>query len=403
MAGPFLNFDDFGTFKAHGDNSLSESYKHPEWFGGEPGDTLYQAGDTWYRDMRPPGISGKKTSKKFGSVQWLARQIVNDPRFAKGTVAFWWPAIMGADVIEQPTEESDPNYQQQLNAYNAQQALMDELAQKFRQRGFKAKQLFADMILSDWYRAEGFEVDEGEQRDIELATVGAGRLLTPEELDRKNFALFGARWNENNVPAGVGESWRQLKDGAEYLAYGGIDSFAVLERSREQTALMSNVAERMALDLSCRVVAWEFNRNRLPGLRSHCAQDDWWETDWDQYRCGVAPPEPRPKLFNLVDKQTIPNAQNRTKIENQLVKLYEHMFGIKVTRQHADIGALYAILEERHQEFVDNGWIDNPCWVGSEFSDPWTWDSAKHDPQGMVGAWSSVVRALMAHYRYLHE
>ncbi len=246
VAGAYQNFDDFGGFKSQGDNSLSETYKFPEWFGGEPGDTLYQDGDTWYRDMRHPGINGKKTFKKSGSVQWLAQQIVNDPRFAKATVAFWWPAIMGSEMLEQPTEESDPNYQQQLNAYNAQQALMDELAQKFRSKGFRAKQLFADMVLSDWFRAEGFEVEDGENRDVELAGIGAGRLLTPEQLDRKNFALFGARWNENNVDGGV-EPWRQFT-ASEYLAYGGIDSFAVLERPRAHTALMSNVAERMALE-----------------------------------------------------------------------------------------------------------------------------------------------------------
>ena len=29
-----------------------------------------------------------------------------------------------------------------------------------------------------------------------IATVGSGRLLTPEELDRKNLAVFGRTWGQ---------------------------------------------------------------------------------------------------------------------------------------------------------------------------------------------------------------
>ena len=65
----------------------------------------YQPGDTWYRDMRVPGFGGESAPSSDNSVQWLARKIVADDRFAEATVTFWWPAIMGSEVAEPPEGE----------------------------------------------------------------------------------------------------------------------------------------------------------------------------------------------------------------------------------------------------------------------------------------------------------
>ena len=64
----------------------------------------YQVGDTWYRDMRAPGFNGKQAPNPDNSLQWLARQIVADPRFAEATVKFWWPALMGSEVTRPPED-----------------------------------------------------------------------------------------------------------------------------------------------------------------------------------------------------------------------------------------------------------------------------------------------------------
>ena len=403
VAGAYQNFGDFGRYRSKGGtDSLAEAYKYPEWFGGDPADTPYQEGDVWYRDMRKPGISGKTTTRKHGSLQWLGQEIVKDPRFARAAVAFWWPAIMGSDPLLAPEQSTDQDYQQKLNAYNAQQAEMDSLAQKFRSKGYRAKQLFADMVLSPWFRAEGFEGVNLQDRMQELATVGSGRLLTPEELDRKAFAIFGTRWNEQNSNPWDPDGWTQLSKGDEKIAYGGIDSFGVLDRARELTALMSNVAERQAVEFACRVTIYDFNREKLPDLREQCAKDPWWEDDWEKLECGLAAPDHRPVLFGNVSKTTEPGDANRAKIETQIVKLYDVVLGQKVTRAHPEVKELYRLLESRWKESNSQGWADNPCWLGSESADPWVWDQ-KHDPKFMVAAWSSVMRALMTHYWYLHD
>ena len=80
---------------------------------------LYREGDTWYRDMRTPGFAGEQAPKP-DSVQWLARKIVADERFAEATVKFWWPAIIGSEVAEPPEDQGDADFEGLLVAANAQ-------------------------------------------------------------------------------------------------------------------------------------------------------------------------------------------------------------------------------------------------------------------------------------------
>ena len=55
----------------------------------------YVEGDTWYRDMRPPGFAGELVPDADTGLPWLAERIVEDERFAEAAVKFWWPAVMG--------------------------------------------------------------------------------------------------------------------------------------------------------------------------------------------------------------------------------------------------------------------------------------------------------------------
>ena len=405
VAGAYQNYSDFGIFRERwgGMDSLAESYKYPEHYGGERGDTPYRPGDTWYRDMRKPGIDGKTTSRKFGSVRWLANQIVDDPRFARATVAFWWPAVMGSEVLEAPAQESDPHYRQHLNAYNAQQAELDRLASRFRKGGFKAKQLFADMAMSDWFRAGHFEGDDLADRMVELATVGPGRLLTPEELDRKTYAIFGVRWRQHNVDPWSLGTYSPLSQGDERIAYGGTDSVGVLERNRTMTAVMSNLAERQAVEFACRATILEFNRDELPPVRKQCAQDPWYEWNWDRRQCQRAAPEQRPAIFAYVSRNDVPDTRGKPKIEKQLIALYELLLGQSLKRSDPEFSQLYDLLKSSWEGHQRRGWVDNPCWLGIESINDWSWKWEERDPHGMVAAWSVVVRALMTHYWYLHE
>ena len=282
LAGAYQLFGDKGHFKDQygGMDSLARSYLNPEQFGGEEGSSLYQQGDTWYRDMRTPGFEGKSAPDQSDSLQWLARQIADDPRFATATVKFWWPAIFGAEPLALPEDQDGPHYDQRLRAFNAQEALVAELATQFVAAGYRAKELFADMLLSSWYRVSGVR-DAGiaEARAVELATVGSGRLLTPEELDRKNRAVFGRTWGQHDSPHLHTQGTNLDESHGSYKTfYGGTDGAVVTKRNRHITPMMSNVSENMAVDLACQAVGYDFtlpvedrvifdlvDRNTLPG------------------------------------------------------------------------------------------------------------------------------------------
>ena len=233
------------------------------WNEGLTTAAKYQYGDTWYRDMRSPGFNGRAHKSGEDSIVWLGHQIAEDPRFPNATVKFWWPSVFGTEALTAPTDRSLINYDAQLLAFNAQEALVEELANAFVASDYNVKSLLADMVLSPWFRTTAVDQGLSDIQQQALETVGRGRLLTPEELDRKNRAVFGRTWGQpaeddpySYTPrSNFSDPWRGYA-----TFYGGIDSAAVTSRNRDKTPLMSNVTEKMAVELACQVVLQDFNR-----------------------------------------------------------------------------------------------------------------------------------------------
>ena len=224
----------------------------------------YAEGDTWYRDMRTPGLNGRFSPNADNSLKWLAKQIVADPRFAEATVRFWWPAIMGSEVAEPPEDASDADFEGLLLAANAQGTEVERLANGFRY-GFPGslykynlKDLLVEIVLSDWFRADAV-TDTDQVRRVALRDAGARRLLTPEELARKTAAITGVQWGRSirtrcwpeceRLPNALTDDYR--------LLYGGIDSGGVTERARDVTSVMAGVAKRHAAVVGCSAVMRE--------------------------------------------------------------------------------------------------------------------------------------------------
>ena len=267
VAGAYQSFGNLGHYldQYGGEDSLADSYKCPECYGGDVGSSLYRQGDTWYRDMRSPGFEGDTAKGPADSLQWLGAEIANDPRFAAATVRFWWPAIFGTDPLIAPGDDQAEDFSARLAAYEEQDTLIKELASRFEASNFNARALFVDMVMSPWFRHSVVtDVEAVSARQVELATVGRGRLLGPEELDRKNLAVFGRtwrQWNNGDDPHSFSRETALTGFRASFKGfYGGIDSAAVTARNREMTPLMSSVTESMAADLACQIVVEDFNR-----------------------------------------------------------------------------------------------------------------------------------------------
>ena len=231
-----------------------------------PFDENYQFGDTWYRDMRSPGIGDEVAPSSENSVQWLAERIIEDERFADATVKFWWPALMGNEVVEPPEEADDADIETARLAANAQAAEVQRLARGFESgfgegNPFNLKDLLVELSLSPWFRAMSVAGDVP-LRSSALRLAGAKRLLTPAELANKTRHLTGFQWGRYRD-----QSWRTPdEEGLSSLTvvrlgyallYGGIDSDGVTERAREMTSTMAGVAQSHAAESSCPIVMRE--------------------------------------------------------------------------------------------------------------------------------------------------
>ena len=245
--------------------------------------TPYHRGDTWYRDMREPGFGDGLAPDSDTSLQWLAQRVAEDPRFAEATVKFWWPSIMGQDVIDLPQDRNDVDFDATLLAATAQNAEVRTLAAGFRD-GFDGgdpynlKDLLVETALSEWFRAESSDGELSAIQRQALAHAGASRLLTPEELAHKTDTITGFQWGRWERPSArpFRENTNTLADVYGYkLLYGGIDSNGITDRSRDLTSVMASVARTHATESSCPIVFREFyllpeeNRRLFAGVHKN--------------------------------------------------------------------------------------------------------------------------------------
>ena len=237
---------------------------------------FYREGDTWYRDMRKPGLVREPGSvlklvpkeNDRNSLKWLAQRIFEDERFAEAAVKFWWPSIMGSEVTEQPEEDADADFQARELAADAQRREVRLLADGFRggfgwsgEGAYNLKDLLVEIAMSNWFRADAVAVGDALLQTA-LRGVGAKRLLTPAELAGKTDSITGFRWgrsrSKNRAPHRW--QWSHLNDteSGYGLLYGGIDSDGVVDRARDMSSVMAAVAQSHAVETSCPVVLREF-------------------------------------------------------------------------------------------------------------------------------------------------
>ena len=358
--------------------------------------------------MRSPGFGGASAPNSDNSVQWLARRIVADKRFAEATVKFWWPAIMGSEVAESPEDEEDADFEGLLLAANAQGAEVERLARGFRGgysggRRHNLKDLLVEIVLSKWFRADAVE-DANPVRRVALRDAGARRLLAPEELADKTAAITGYQWQRYTpVFCSHGCERRLSALTGEYrLLYGGIDSDGITERTRDITSVMVSVAKRHAAMVSCPTVIREL----------------------------YLLPETQRRLFGGIDK----HVTNTKAIRRKLVELHDKLLGVHVTPHSPDVEAAYRLFEDaraRRREArsdwftiwnCESWWEDkyffegisddilllyeDDGWRGYEFDqdrvdtfmDRVDWS----DPRYSAQAWVVVLAYLLTDSRYLY-
>lgn len=363
VAGAFQYYGDDGFYKDKpgGVHSLPRSYTNDPTSG-------YQPGDTWFADMLPPGFGELIAPTQDNTMQWLAQEFVKDSRFGYGTVKFWYRSVMGRDPYPEPENPEDAAYNAKLAAYNAEQDLMQTVAADFVSGAagngeHNLKDLLVDLVLSDQFRANEL-TEETEFQAVELQDIGTGKLLTPEQLNRKLTDVTGFSWEYGRANA---------LELVYNLVYGGIDSLGITERATELTTLMSSVVTAMANETSCSITNNDFS---LPASQR--------------------------KLFPSVELTTLPTA-NPAAIISNIQYLHRQMLGEDLSSTNAEIQATYNLFVDVWEARQESGKgaavsnVDEIC-ILENVADPITTDSNQ-----TLRSWAVVVNYLMRDYKFIYE
>ncbi len=236
IAGAFQNFDALGRYRTMGER------RDPQ--------------EGWHDDMLPPGFgeAAIDPDRWSSSLAWLAEQVVADERFALSAVYAVYTGMVGRPPLANPTDRSDPRFENRLAFYNLEQAFLRRATDVFVENGYGLKAIVPEIVQSPFYRAVS-SVGLDEDEAITLEYLGTARLLTPEELDAKLKAVLGQPWKRRGPDANL------LLSGNEYLYfYGGIDSNDVTRRITEPNGVIANVALRMASEMGCLITPRDFHR-----------------------------------------------------------------------------------------------------------------------------------------------
>lgn len=314
----------------------------------------------WFTDMFGAGFEGENLpeTERWRSLAWFAERIAADPRFAVTMTEHVYYILMGRKVLKLPINFNDPLYSAKLRAYRVQRTEIERIAQRFYENGFNLKDVFCDLVLSDFYRVDSIHsVVQDPCRLAELDDIGVFRMLAPEQLERKIQAVFGAKWNKLDAEMG--------------MLYGGIDLKEVTERAADPSGAMGAIQRILSNEIACKHVAADF-----------------------------ALPRQQRRLFPFIDANTVPGTpEARMEIERSVVYLHEHILGQSDAQEfRADILRTVKLFEEIVRDARENGIQDTreiwSCRQG---------EAVTEDPHYTIRAWRGVVTYLLRRPEFLYE
>ncbi|MCA9562674.1 MAG: DUF1588 domain-containing protein [Myxococcales bacterium] len=340
----------------------------------------------WYTDMRPPGF-GESTiphDERSESLEWLADRIVHDRRFALAAIHHMYRALTGQDPLAAPSDIEAPDYDTRLAAYDAQREVFDEIIEQYYEDDENLKTVIKGIVFSPYFRAVSVDA-RAEARIGELADLGTARLLSPELLDRKIQAITGFPWQDSR-----GNSYL---NGEYEIFYGGIDSRNVVERITAPNGVIANIAQRMAVEMSCLSVPQEFTMR----------------------------PEDR-VLFPFVEPSYVPEDVNGFEIEQaefairqNIQYLHEHVLGERLTLGDPEIERTYQLWYQTWLEgsqalaVQQEGYSADLPWNCRAVNDYYSGDALPEEDQVYrdsnysIRAWMAVLTYMLSDFEFMHQ
>lgn len=366
VAGAMQNWNQFGDYQPMSDTELK----------------------VWYPEMILPGFGDKQLpeGEEAKAEPWLAAQIVADARFAQAAVGIVWKGLLGEDPLTEPLDSALPGYEETLKAFEVQDRLIKSIAQKFADNGYNLKVIFREIIKTDYFRAKNVRGELDEERAKEVVHLGTAQYLSPEQLGRKIEAVTGYPWRYNVNDSDL------LLNGNEYkIFYGGIDSNSIVNRITEPNGIMSNIALRMANEMSCWSTARDFAKDPSDRL-----------------------------LFPYVETSFAPQDENgfavpavTDAIRANIQHMYDHVLG-----EHYDLGdpeineafnLFFQIWQDGQKGMAAGTYTADLPWQCRAENDWFTGNPIPDgrritsDPDYTVRAWMGVMTYMLSDYRFLHE
>jgi hypothetical protein len=337
----------------------------------------------WYQEMWKPGFgtTDMPYEQRLQGSAWLAKQITSDDRFAVSTVLNVYRGLTGLEPIQ--ALSIDPEiYEQEVKAHDIQLKFFESVALKFKEGNFDLRIVLRELIKSPYFRAKNIPAGWDEVQRAAYEDTGVGRLLTPEQLNRKIKAVLGRSWDDN------GRDYL-LSTNNYRILYGGIDSDGVTQRITTPNGIMANVQWRMANEMACRVTAHDFVKPKADRL-----------------------------LFTSVERTFVPEDSNGfaitesvSSIRKNIQHLHALILGERLTLDDPEITRTYNIFydtwKEGRQGVIDKK-IDEYMECRAE-KDPVTGmdypedQRIQRDKDYTVRAWQAVMMYLLADYKFLHE
>ncbi len=268
----------------------------------------------------------------------------------------------------------DPSTPEALQrAYNLQQQILRTIQDRFVENDYNFKVLVREIVLSPYFRAKNSAPTTPEM-ELELSTFGTARLLTPEHLARKIASTTGVRWRERpGRPDYLLDQYR--------IFYGGIDSDLVTQRVTEPNGVMASLAQRMAYEVACSAVPYDFSK--LSGDRV---------------------------LFPYVDRDTL-LSETSEQVRQNVRHLHKRVLGEEVSEEelNATIGVLMEAYDLGQQglsdgsvseELVDQCRLNRDRNTDEQLPDG---RRINRDPEYTIRAWMAAVSYLLADYQFLYE
>lgn len=362
VAGTFQNWDEKGR------------YRPPE--------------NGWYADMWPPGFGQTTlpTAQKTKGLQWLAQQVAADDRFALAAVQVLLQGLMGRKPLIVPGK-GDPGQVWQQAAWQFEQEELLAAATAMRSAKLELRAAVKSLVLSPIFRIGGLAAGAKPQDRQALALLGGDRWLTPEELDRKLTAVFGATWTRWDGKGWLVEDLR--------LLYGGIDGGDVTERVRSPNGVMLAIGKRLANEMACKVTAQDFVVDKA--LR---------------------------RLFLEVERTYAPEdangfaiAEAQAAIKQNIAHLHELLLGETLPAGDDELERTWQLFYQTWQEGSaalakgeqPAGTGDYLQWQCRALKDPATGADLdakvkiEKDPEYVLRAWAAVLTYLMQDARFLHQ